>query len=215
MDQITMHEGILSIEEVDPSRYEGIDLDRLVVYAAARVSELGEELSLEDIIVATFKLFPKKFSLLGYPQFPDGTRVEKCLWRCKGIRRGWIGGKTAHGYTTTEKGVLISAQVKKMLEIGGTHNKKASSQTRRKETIIAELTASHAFRKFVENRGNSITESEFCNALQGTLDSLKEALLGNLTSLKTIASELGRNDVSDFLNYLDKSFSKFLNNGRN
>ncbi len=210
-----MHEHILSIEEVAPAHYEGIDLDRLVVYAVSRVVELGEELSLENIIAATFKLFPKKFSLLGYPQFPDATRVEKCLWRCKGIKRGWIGGKTPHGYTMTEKGVLVSAQVSKSLQMGGARNKKATSQTRRKETIIAELTASRAFQKFVESKGNTVTEAEFCNALQGTLDSLRETLIENLTSLKTIAVELERDDVADFLKYVEKSFSKFLKNGGN
>lgn len=208
---MTTHEKILSLQEFQLDRYEGIDLDRLVAYAVMRLEENGEELSLENIIVASFKLFPKKFSMLGYPQFPDATRVEKCLWRCKGTRRGWVGGKTPHGYSTTEKGRLISEQVEKLLKSETVQNRKVTSQTRRKEAIISEVTSSRAFQKFSHNNGDTISEAEFCNVVQGTLDSLKETLKDNLYALRNVALELERTDVAEFLKYVDKKFSQFMN----
>ncbi|MFH0989226.1 MAG: hypothetical protein V1799_04320 [bacterium] len=207
---MTVRDKIFSLDEIELSRYEGIDLDRLVIYAVTKLDEIDAELSLENIIIASFKLFPKKFSLIGYPEFPDATRVEKCLWRCKGKRRCWIGGKTPHGYSLTGKGNLIYTQVEKLLLSETKHNKKVISQTRRKELIIVEVISSRAYQKFVQNRGENITDAEFCSVLQGTLDSLKENLKENLYSMKNIANELDRNDVAKFLDFLESRFSKLL-----
>lgn len=204
-------EKILALKAIDSSNYESIDLDRLVIYAVAKLAEMNLELSLENIIVATFKLFPSKFSILGYPEFPDATRVEKCLWRCKGPKRGWIGGKTPHGYTITETGNQIANQAANHLLNPIAQAHKLLSQTRRRESIIAEVKSSQAYQKFIEGNQDKISEAEFCYVLQGTLDSLKETLRNNFESLKIIAEELQRADVSKFIKFLEKKFSKYLN----
>ena len=82
-----MQNKIMSLTTLDASDYEMIDLDRLVIFSIIKIESLGLDLSLENIIVAAFRLFPKRFSLIGYPEYPDATRVEKCLWRCKGKTR--------------------------------------------------------------------------------------------------------------------------------
>jgi hypothetical protein len=85
------------------------------------------------------------------------------------------------------------------------------SQTRRKESIIAEVISSPAFQKYVEGKRQTISEAECCYVLQGTLDSLRETLRENLNSLKIIAEELQRSDINEFLTFLEDKFSKFLN----
>jgi hypothetical protein len=79
-----MIEKVKELKPIDGSSYELMDLDRLVIYTVVELQKLGIELSLENIIVGAFKLFPKRFSIIGYPEFPDATRVEKSLWRCRG-----------------------------------------------------------------------------------------------------------------------------------
>ena len=142
---------VLALEEIDSSKYESVDLDRLVMYAVAKLVQMNIDLSLENIIVATFKLFPSKFSILGYPEYPDATRVEKCLWRCKGKRRDWLGGKTPHGYAVTERGWRIVDQAASLLSTSGGRTK---SQTRRKESIIVEVTCSPAYLKYLGRKTN-------------------------------------------------------------
>lgn len=198
---------ILNFREIDSSSYESIDLDRLVIYATAKMAGMGIELSLENIIVATFKLFPKKFSLIGYPEFPDATRVEKCLWRCRGKKRGWLGGKTPHGYMLTDRGRMVANQASSMLSAP---SHKARSQRRRKERIITEVASSPAYKKYIEHQGDKITEAEFCYVLQGTLDSLKDTLRENLESLKVISDELQKEELTKFLIFLETRFIKFL-----
>ena len=209
---MTDKEKIQKLEPFDCPSYEAIDLDRLIIYTTVNLQEIGVELSLENIIVGAFKLFPKKFSLSGYIEFPDATRVEKCLWRCKGKKRQWIGGKTPHGYQVTEKAKIIATQTEAQLSNTALQkNQKTASRTRRKESILKETTDSPAYNKYISNQGDSISESDLCYLLQGTLDSSRQVLKENLTSLKKFAKELEREKVVKFLCWLEIHFKSFLN----
>jgi len=208
---MTDKEKIQKLEPFDYSSYEAIDLDRLVIYTTVNLQEIGVELSLENIIVGAFRLFPKKFSLFGYIEFPDATRVEKCLWRCKGKKRQWIGGKTPHGYQVTEKAKIVATQTEGQLKNTDLDKRqKTASRTRRKESILKETTDSAAYTKYISNQGDSISESELCYLLQGTLDSSRQVLRENFASLKKFAEEFERDDIARFLSWLECRFKKFL-----
>lgn len=209
---MTDKEKIQQLKPFDYPSYEAIDLDRLVIYTTVNLHKIGVELSLENIIVGAFSLFPKKFSLAGYIEFPDATRVEKCLWRCKGKKRQWIGGKTPHGYQVTEKAKIIATQTEAQLSNTALQKRqKTASRTRRKESILKETTDSPAYKKYISNQGDSISESDLCYLLQGTLDSSRQVLKENLTSLKKFAKELEREKVVKFLCWLEIHFKSFLN----
>ncbi len=213
---MTDKEKIEKLKTFDFKSYDTIDLDRLVIYTTLALSDLGVELSLENIIVGAFKIFPKKFSLTGYLEFPDATRVEKSLWRCKGKKRQWIGGKTPHGYQITDKTRIISAQTETQLSNTVLkREQKPTSRLRRKESILKETTDSHAYLKYIKNQGESISEAELCYLLQGTLDSSRQVLRENLASLKKFADELDRQSIIKFLCWLEDHFKNFLNPNNN
>ena len=207
-----MNEKMKRLKPFDPARYDGIDLDRLVIYTMVVLEKLGIELSLENIIVGAFKLFPKKFSLVGYYEFPDATRVEKALWRCKGNKRQWIGGKTPHGYLITDKTKTIAMQTEGQLSNPALRKQKITSRMRRKESILKEVTNSPAYKKYMSKNGESITEADFCYLLQCTLDSSRETLRENLVLLKKFTEELEREEILKFLNWLEQHFKNFLSN---
>lgn len=202
---------VMRLQPFDVSRYESIDLDRLVIYTTVKLEELRVELSLENIIIAAFRLFPQKFSLLGYIEYPDATRVEKCLWRSKGKKRQWIGGKTPHGYLITDKTRIISGQIAaQLLDITFTEKRKPLSHTRRKELLLAELENSPAYAKYIDNQLDSISEADLCYLLHGTLDSSRDLLSENLVSFKKLADELNRSDILTFLELLEEQFRCFF-----
>ena len=210
---MTDKDKIKKLKSLDVQTYNSIDLDRLVIYATVELASIGVELSLENIIVGTFKFFPKKFSLVGFPEFPDATRVEKCLWRCKGKKRQWIGGKTQHGYQITDTSKVIAEQTK--AELSNTtvgEKQKVLSQTRRKELLIAELERSPAYAKYLKQQYDLISEADLCYLLQGTLDSSHTLLAKNFASLHKVLEELERRDIIQFLNWLGNHFKNFLNN---
>lgn len=213
---MTDKEKIEKLKSFDHAKYDSIDLDRLVIYTVTKLGEYKIELSLENIIVGAFKLFPKKFSLAGYPEFPDATRIEKSLWRCKtkkSRKRQWIGGKTPHGYLITDETRTISAQTEAELYNSMLKKpKKPSSRARRTESILKETTSSSAYLKYVGGKFDSITEADLCYLLQGTLDSTRETLRENLVSLKKFAEELEREDILKVLCWLEERFKDFLSN---
>jgi hypothetical protein len=209
---MTDKDKIKELKPFDAKSYNPIDLDRLVIYATVELEKLGVELSLENIIVGAFNLFPKKFSLSGYLEFPDATRVEKCLWRCKSKKRQWIGGKTPHGYLITDKTRLISVQTEAQLSNTVLKKEqKTPSRLRRKEGILKETKDSPAYSKYVSGKAESISEADVCYLLQGTLDSPRELLRENFLSLKKFAKELECEDVLIFLNLLENRFSFLFN----
>lgn len=207
-----MNEKMKELKPFDSVRYDGIDLDRLVIYTMVILEKLSIELSLENIIVGAFKLFPRKFSLVGYHEFPDATRIEKALWRCKGNKRQWIGGKTPHGYLITDKTKTIATQTESQLSNPALRKQKITSRMRRKESILKEVTSSPAYKKHMSGSDESITEADFCYLLQGTLDSSRETLRENLVLLKKFTEELEREEILKFLNWLEQHFKNFLSN---
>lgn len=205
-------EKIEKLTPFDETKYENIDLDHLIMYVMGQLEKIGVDLSFENAVVASFKLFPKKFSLLGFLSYPDSLRVYTCLWRCStDKKKQWLGGKIRQGFSITERSRIFIRETENLL--AGLSPKKtlATSQTRRKESLLAEVISSSAYLKYTKGEGESITEAEFCFLLQGTLDSSRESLKENFVSLRMFADELKRKDVMEFLNWLETRFKNFLN----
>ncbi len=201
------------LEELKPfieGRYKNIDLDHLMMYVIKELERIKVNLSYENAAVAAFRIFPKKFSLPGFPEYPDSNRVDQCLWRCSGKTRQWLGGKTRQGFYITPRSRIIFEESVDLLEGRKSTKTRAISQTRRKETILAETLNSSAYKKFLEGNGNLITEGEICFLLQGTLDSEKDTLKKNLDLLKMFAEELDRKEITTFLEWIESHFKGFL-----
>jgi hypothetical protein len=204
------------IEKLKPfafDKYKNVDLDHLAVYAISKLEEIGADLSFENSVVAIFKLFPQKFSLLGFPSYPDSLRVYTCLWRCSTDKKKlWLGGKVRQGFIITDRSRKFIKEAEKLLYETSPKKIKATSQTRRKELLMAELEHSPAYLKYVRGQCDSISEADLCYLLQGTLDSSRGNLKENFITLKNFAVELEREDISKFLNCLEIRFRNFLNN---
>ena len=201
---------IRHLKPFDEVRYLTINLDHLVMYAVGELEKLKVDLSFENIVAAAFALFPKKFSLLGFPEYPDSNRIGKCLWRFTSKARQWLGGKSRHGFFVTDRSRQIIAKTESLLSGLSVSKTGTTSQTRRKESILTEVTSSPAYRKFCDGKRDSISEADFCYVLQGTLDTSKETLKENLTTLIKFAEELRHSDVLRFAKWLEERFVHFL-----
>jgi len=190
--------------------YDGVNLNWLVLLSVGAVEESGVDLSLEHIVMAAFKLFPRKFSLLTYPAHPDAIRVDKALRRCTDKDRQWLMGKTSQGFAFTERGRQQLELARQTLQKDYRSAKKTFSQTRRFEKLLGEVKAAPAYAKFLKGEPNRISEAECCNVLQGTLDSDRRVLLDNLTKLKTMATDLQEKEAVAFMDWLGQRFARFL-----
>lgn len=201
---------IMTLPTYKEEQYANIDLDHLMIYAMGQLSKINADLSFENAVVAVFRLFPAKFGLLGFPEYPDSDRVMNCLNRCTKPKR-WIDGRPRQGFSLNDRSPIFIKETEDML--GGLTKEKAksSSQTRRKEIILAEVSESPAYIKYRSNKENLVSEAEVCSLLQGTLDSDRKILRNNLLSLKTFSDELHQEQISRFLDWLEQQFREFLN----
>ena len=194
---------IEKLKSFDEAKYENVDLDHLIMYVVSQLEKIDADLSLENAVVAAFKLFPKKFSLLGFSLYPDSLRVYSCLWRCTtDKKKQWLGGKIRQGFIITDRGRKFIREAETLLTELSPKKIKATSQTRRKELLLAEVVSSLAYKKYTSGQSDTITEADFCLLLQGTFDSSREILRGNFNTLKMFAEELARDDILRFLNLL-------------
>jgi hypothetical protein len=99
----------------NPDAYTIIASSDLVVYAIYYLQHHGIDITHEDIISACFKLFPKKFSLKKYPQWPDSAMINRRWSDCRS--KGYIAAKTDSGFKLTAKGSRHAEKVAKALGV--------------------------------------------------------------------------------------------------
>ena len=80
----------------DESIYTEVSLTKLTIFAISKIDEGGEECAYERIVKECFTLFPRRFSLHRYPEWPDGARVKIEILRCRD--NGWITGNEKKGF---------------------------------------------------------------------------------------------------------------------
>jgi hypothetical protein len=207
---MTDRERVEKLRPVDVAKYQHVDLNHLVMYAVGQLERIGADLSFENVVVASFKLFPTKFSLLGFSSYPDAKRVHDCLFRCTFKTNQWLGGKTRQGFVITDRSRTFIEEAENLLYGLKSKKTRVTSKTRRKEFLLEEVVSSPAYLKYANGQGDSITDGDFCFLLQGTLDSSRETLSKNLAVLKTFAGELQQVDILKFLNWLEGHFKNFL-----
>jgi hypothetical protein len=195
--------------------YGQIALNDLVTYAVFFLSQHGGEISAEDIVAACFKLFPERFQLRGYSQWPDSTVVNKRWVDCRD--KGLLQGSTAKGFSLTPKGLELAEKMEKILTgrqklfLRPTANKKGEEMRTRAGRFIRSLEHSDAFQLFLtDGEAAKISEFDFRNMLLCTMESSPSTLRNNLEQFKQNALLYKRHDLLRFLDFCTDKFSNQL-----
>ena len=196
--------------------YRSIALNELVTYAVYFLASKGAgEIVAEDIVAACFRLFPAKFHLRGYPEWPDSTVVNKRWIDCRD--KGFLHGSTATGFTLTPKGLALAEKTEAVLTgkkrqfISPTGNKSSSETRTRAGRFVRALEQSDAFQQFrSQGDATQITEFDFRSMLLCTMESSANTLRSNLEQFKQSASLYERSDLLQFLEYCGQKFSNLI-----
>jgi hypothetical protein len=101
-----MNNGIAELPTFPRNIYQRIALNDLVVYAVYFLSSRRSEITFEDVVAIAFRLFPERFHLRGYIDWPDSTVVNKRWLDCRA--KGLLQGSTAAGFSLTPKGLELA-----------------------------------------------------------------------------------------------------------
>ena len=191
---------IRTFKEVDYN-YENIDKDRLILYTVWYLENKGIEPTLQKIIATAFKLFPKSFSLLGFPEYPDGYTVYYVTWLHNTKTKKLLEGSVQSGFALSEKGKYVVEEIQKILTGEIEVIKKYRKITKTKEvTFIEALKKTAAYIKFEANRSGEISESEIFEAVRVQTNPKSFSL--HLNQYVDYAKRIGDSDVLRFLIFI-------------
>lgn len=178
--------------------YTSVSLTKLTIFAISKVDESGEECAYERVVKECFSLFPKRFSLQRYSEWPDGARVKIEILRCRD--NGWITGNEKKGFQITAMGKRVSDEVLKELQQGPTKKLSATQTRDRGDTVISYLKKSKPYRRYQKDKENfSITEEEFRSLVISTFETPPKVLEQNLNYCLDICDKYGEKNLFEFL----------------
>lgn len=198
---------IRAITEYD-GEYLSLDKDRLVLFAVNYLESKKIEPTFDKIVVTTFRLFPKKFSLIGFPEYPDGRTIYYCAYNHCTLTKKWLFGNVQSAFRITDRGLYFLDETKKMLEGEIESTKSHGTVPRRKEaTFVNSLKGTDAYKKYVDDRKERITKQDIFEALKAPQSS-RELAQRNLERYLDYANRIGDSQVVEFLDFIRKELGE-------
>jgi len=206
--------------QFDPDGYAKTPLDDLVVYSIYSLHRKGSAIPAEDIISACFVLFPRRFSLRKYPQWPDSAAVSRRWSDCR--KKGYLRGNAIEGFQLTARGAKRAEKIEKTLgkiviKPVPVSKPKLPLQPvltvhpelkARAKKYIHSIEASDAYRHY--KRKAPINEYDFRSLLLCTMESPSTTLARNLEQFKDYVRIHDRMDLLTFLESSEEKFSHLL-----
>ena len=175
----------------------------------------------EDLISACFVLFPKRFSMRKYPQYPDSGTVSRRWGDCKS--KGYLRGNATRGFKITAKGKRRAEKIEKSLgkplkpvrvQKPKTTRKSGSTQPVHPELkahagkYIRSIRASDAYKRY--RNQETLNEFDFRSMLLCTMESPPPTLSRNMEQFKEYVNIYKRKDLLVFLEFCEVKFSHLL-----
>jgi len=193
------------------SEYLPIDKDRLVLFAVDFLESRNIEPTFDKIVATTFKLFPRKFSLIGFSEYPDSNVIRECLHLHCTKSKSWLSGNLRSGYRVTEKGKYFLDETKKILEGKIKVTTTYGSIPKRKEvTFINILKKTDAYKKYIQDKKEEITQSEILEALRVPSNS-RELIKSHLKKYLEYANRIEDSSAMDFLEFIKRGLGGWGN----
>lgn len=182
--------------------YQGIGYDELVTYAVLNILSSGREATYENIVAEVFTLFPKRFALRGYPQWPDSAVVSKSWWRCR-TDKHYLEGSVKAGFRLTPKGLKMANDVAQKLGsvVSTAPNGIVLTEVRTKAgRLLRAVEKSKAFAQFKQTGDlDGLKDYELTDMLLCMPDSEIRVVKHNLEQFNQAAELYSREDIKELL----------------
>ena len=180
-----------------------VSLDDLLVVALLNLESEGAVLNFENLVARCYELFPERFSLRGYPQWPDSGVVNKSWLRARSDKH-WIVGSVRQGFRLTPQG---RRHAEGLIEEGNKLPERGVRADRRTREgrLLEAMKQTRAYGRFVGSGdlGESPELAEIADALLATGDASVATLTRNAAQMRAAAGVYDDTDALRFLDAID------------
>ena len=187
----------------------------IAIYALYTLGGWHRRVHTEDVALKCHELAPSQFSWTKYPHLPDLASARYALESAKkpgfgtlveGASEKHRNSKKLKGWRLTENGMhwlrANKETIEKLLGTGAVVGERALADRR-----LKELLRSRAFTKFVRSGDAAeISLAEFAESLLCTVNAGKQVLNERLDQIRSIADELNKTEVKEFVRFCGIKF---------
>ena len=192
--------------------YASLDLNRLASFTVHWLQQQRIPTSFENIVVAAFRMFPAKFALEGYLEYPDAARINRALLQLRPKYRNWARGNVQKGFVLTESGLAEVRHVQDILSSGSAEpvrkRKRLRPRTMDLTRDLSSIVDSCLFSKWKDQKLSEGNVLELLDMLQAFAYTPRKALKERIEGLENAAIQVGRDDIVTFLKDVRKNFAR-------
>src|SRR5262249_4215492 len=96
-------------------KYADAALTSLTAYSLFWLHRWQLPRTIEAIAILNWRLFPEKFSMVGYPEYPDAFRTNRSLLQMQPKYRNLLTGAATKGFSLNAKGMEIGEELTALL----------------------------------------------------------------------------------------------------
>jgi hypothetical protein len=216
---------LLELQPFHRKQYENIALTSLLAYCAYWLQEWKIAGSKENLTVAAFKMFPTKFSMVDWPEYPDKERVNRTILQMRPKYRNLATSVADKGVYLNSNGLReATALIARLGRLSSAKHEEREitpddlraerggrPRSIHSEDQIARLKKSHLYQLYAAGDFDE-TEAIDLNGMLGVYDhtpSVEKRV--QLKLLIDAAADLNDKEVMGFLSQVEKHFSSYLN----
>ncbi len=212
---MSLKDLIKELNNYDPSLYEGINKDNLLVYGLNVLIERSIPTTFEHITVLIFKLFPTKFSMVGFSQYPDTALVNRTLLHCRPKYKNLIVGSVSKSFALTKKGKYVARQMDEQLNGGAKQtpqrNVKRADRTYTGAELISQIETSKLFKCWESESTEDVGDYDIWALLKAVPYTDKPVLKEIMRGFRHSAEIAKRKDIEKFLDWVESKYQQLFN----
>lgn len=115
------HERDLSrVAKKEAALYEDVPLTSLTAYSLYWLHQWQLRRTIEAVAVLNWRLFPQKFAMVGFPEYPDAFRTNRSLLQGQPKYRNILSGAASKGFSLNQRGMDIARELVQLLGVPST-----------------------------------------------------------------------------------------------
>lgn len=217
---------ILKIQSLSEKTYKDISLALLTAYSLYWMEEWMLPTTIEAVSILNFKLFPLKFSMVGFPEFPDALRANRSLLQLGPKYRNLLTGAAKKGYFLNSRGRAEAEGLIKLLGIPKLADKEIDvpllkeksvpkegidqPRTIHPENVVKEVRKSTLFKRFKENDFETPPLIHLLGLLKLYENAPAKEKKSRLHKIEIASKQIDDKEVSEFIKLVKEKFSDYI-----